>query len=289
MKRRIMVFGLILAVGVMLGGARGCTLWIETDSDTYEAGDSGVATMHNDDRLTAYLPGCDTFHYQKLEGGMWVDQGPDVYCFWEGIIRPVRPGQTLETSFYALSEGTWRLHYRVSYFCLEEVPMSQADCRLTRDFYSPPFEVRGGEPVGPTCEDLGEVYFGPCEMLLGWGVVDGACEMISGCSGMGYEFFPSELACIEACATDCTMWHEAYSREVDRISTCEDAGQCMALLGTSCGCTRNLVVNQEMDHSYFWEIFEAMDAAGCRIYTTCDCPPADGFKCEEGHCGWNYI
>lgn len=61
-------------------------------------------------------------------------------------------------------------------------------------------------------------------------------------------------------------------------------------MGTSCGCTRNLVACADADLSRFNELQESLAAAECSgLISTCDCPPADGFACVEGRCAWNYV
>jgi len=52
---------------------------------------------------------------------------------------------------------------------------------------------------GPTCEDLSEVIFGWCDMVLGAGVVGDTCQMISGCEDQGYPLFDDVPACYETC------------------------------------------------------------------------------------------
>ncbi len=49
------------------------------------------------------------------------------------------------------------------------------------------------------CRELGGVFFGFCDAILGFGVVDGRCQAISGCSAEGYSLFSSLRACESAC------------------------------------------------------------------------------------------
>lgn len=51
---------------------------------------------------------------------------------------------------------------------------------------------------GP-CQDLGDVDFGPCDALIGVGVVGGKCTWLSGCDSGDYELFGSLEACTKAC------------------------------------------------------------------------------------------
>jgi len=53
--------------------------------------------------------------------------------------------------------------------------------------------------VGPTCEDLAGIDFGDCEAILGYGVLEGECQIIVGCESP-VPLFPSQEACEQACA-----------------------------------------------------------------------------------------
>lgn len=48
------------------------------------------------------------------------------------------------------------------------------------------------------CDDLGGIDFGDCEAVLGWGIIDGSCTLIIGCSSP-VPLFVSQAACEEAC------------------------------------------------------------------------------------------
>lgn len=90
------------------------------------------------------------------------------------------------------------------------------------------------------------------------------------CDGI-QDAFASELAAVQACTQD------------------TDCGQ--VLSGTSCGCTRNLVARLDADVSEL-ERLMAVEVNGERcvqLVSTCDCPQADGFACEQGVCTWNYL
>lgn len=54
----------------------------------------------------------------------------------------------------------------------------------------------------PTCQDLAGIDFGDCEMILGWGIIDGACTLISGCDSP-VALFASEEECRDACTPTC--------------------------------------------------------------------------------------
>ncbi len=49
------------------------------------------------------------------------------------------------------------------------------------------------------CRDLSDVWFGPCERLLGFGIRDGVCEAISGCDDPEYPMFETRRECQDLC------------------------------------------------------------------------------------------
>jgi len=58
-----------------------------------------------------------------------------------------------------------------------------------------------GSIVIEPCTDLGDVDFGPCEMVLGVGVLNGTCQSISGCGPMvgNVDYSPALYDNMEAC------------------------------------------------------------------------------------------
>jgi hypothetical protein len=51
----------------------------------------------------------------------------------------------------------------------------------------------------PACRDLAGVFFGSCELFLGWAVVDGSCTGVSGCGRREHTFFPGQSECKATC------------------------------------------------------------------------------------------
>lgn len=86
----------------------------------------------------------------------------------------------------------------------------------------------------------------------------------------------------------CADWSAEYQALTLELRACTSAAQCVSVPGTSCGCTRNLVANGDNDLAELHDFIDRMNAAGCGLVSTCDCPPADGFVCENGLCAWNY-
>jgi hypothetical protein len=152
MKRRIIWVLALIGCGLALLGARSCEVWAQTDASEYEAGASASATLYNDTSKTVFLPGCGTFNFEKLIDGEWVDQGPDIVCVWEGVVRPVAAGATVETGFVPAEEGTYRLRFAIGHGCLADQPASQAECRHWEDVYTNAYVVTA--PPG-SCEYYG--------------------------------------------------------------------------------------------------------------------------------------
>ena len=71
------------------------------------------------------------------------------------------------------------------------------------------------------CDDLAGIDFGLCEALLGWGMLDGSCQAISGCPPSPVPLFASQAACEEACVP---------SPNCDDLAQI-DFGDCDAVLG----------------------------------------------------------
>ena len=72
----------------------------------------------------------------------------------------------------------------------------------------------------PTCDDLSGIDFGPCDAVLGYGVIDGQCEEISGCESP-VPLFDTLEECQAVCETEPTC---------DDLSGI-DFGPCTLLLG----------------------------------------------------------
>jgi hypothetical protein len=49
------------------------------------------------------------------------------------------------------------------------------------------------------CTDLLGYDFGPCDAVLGWGVIEGVCVEVSGCEADPFTLFTSSEECTTAC------------------------------------------------------------------------------------------
>lgn len=91
---------------------------------------------------------------------------------------------------------------------------------------------------------------------------------------------------------DCAKLKADYQAELAQISSCVDAQECgQELKGTSCGCTHNAVARLDADSTQLYDLLMLADEHRCELILvgTCDCPAADGFVCNNGFCGWNYL
>ncbi len=113
---------------------------------------------------------------------------------------------------------------------------------------------------------------------------DDLCEQYGDCCG------DYEESCLEP---DCDAMVSAFQAETTEIRACEADADCgQVLSGTSCGCTRNWVARTDADIDLWDSLRDDAQDAGCSIpgmISTCDCPAADGFACNDGVCGWNYL
>ncbi len=168
-----------------------------------------------------------------------------------------------------------------------------------------------GGLLGLQCEE-GEFCAFPPEAMCGAGDQLGECAWqpeactqiyapVCGCDGQTYG-----NGCMAAsagvsivgegeCADEgdvCGAIEDAYAQELAEIRACQSDDQCgQELVGTSCGCTRNLVARLDANLKTFETLRSEAQENQCEIggISTCDCPPAEGFACNAGVCSWNYL
>jgi hypothetical protein len=110
---------------------------------------------------------------------------------------------------------------------------------------------------------------------------------ISQCACPDGDGWDPEKGCVTC---TCGQWYETWGALLAQVQACQSPDDCVAVPGTSCGCTMNYVVNESADLWLFWLLGGLMADAGCGPFgSTCSCPPADGYKCENNTCGWNYL
>jgi len=82
------------------------------------------------------------------------------------------------------------------------------DCHEPGNSYAAPLclgygECRGGACVwtcgNEACRDVGDVSFGNCKKILGWAIVNGVCQPVSGCGDRGHAFSATAADCQATC------------------------------------------------------------------------------------------
>ena len=90
----------------------------------------------------------------------------------------------------------------------------------------------------------------------------------------------------------CDDFYPVFAAEVAAIRGCSLDSECgQVLKGTSCGCTRDWVARVDADPAEFYALVELAGELRCELpfISTCDCPAADGYRCDAGTCAWNYL
>lgn len=92
--------------------------------------------------------------------------------------------------------------------------------------------------------------------------------------------------------TTCDSLKADFEAETLAIRSCTTDAECgQVLQGTSCGCTRDWVARLDADTTTFYALIGEAGPLDCDLglFSTCDCPGADGFVCDpSGICQWNY-
>ncbi|MFH1532513.1 MAG: hypothetical protein ABIK09_17450 [Pseudomonadota bacterium] len=153
-----------------------------------------------------------------------------------------------------------------------------------------PFPEPGGDQA--LCAGTGGIWTGCGSGCGPWSCGESYPEIcpavcIPQCACPPVAGWDAEKGCVTC---TCGEWSETWGAVLQQVQACQAAEDCVDVPATSCGCTMNYVVNKSVDLWMFWQVSEAMNAAGCGPFmSTCSCPAADGFKCENGICGWNYL
>ena len=91
----------------------------------------------------------------------------------------------------------------------------------------------------------------------------------------------------------CDAALEAVDDALADVQSCDVDADCgQPIVGTSCGCTRDLVARVDADLTAYEDAVQAAADQQCEVGATgvCDCPAAAGFICsEEKVCEWNYL
>lgn len=133
--------------------------------------------------------------------------------------------------------------------------------------YSPYFfenetECRAACNLSDACTDLENIDFGACDMLLGYGLINGQCVSVSGCSYIGDDgmnYAPSIYPDLFVCMTNCMNWDECYTPDI--IDT---TAVCIQVFEPICGCDGNTYMNS--CHAFYYGGITEWTSGPC--YTT---------------------
>jgi len=95
-----------------------------------------------------------------------------------------------------------------------------------------------------------------------------------------------------ATATDdkCTSVESKIAAELAKVQSCSDDGECGSSESKgTCGCTRAVAVRTGADTTVYLDLLDQRTACGIPSGGVCDCPNADGFRCINSTCEWNYV
>ena len=130
----------------------------------------------------------------------------------------------------------------------------------------------GWQCGAPNCGNLSGWDFGPCRAILGWGIIEGSCEQISGCSAEPFELFSSQAECLETCAAPACR---------DLVGA--DFGPCEAVLGYGVVEGRCVAVSgcDAGDQRLFDTESGCVSACGQGCYGDAECPAGTACNAAE--------
>ncbi len=145
------------------------------------------------------------------------------------------------------------------------------------------------------CFDLSGLFFGVCDMFLGYGIVDGVCGGVSGCGwdvdGVDYfgAFFETMDECQAACSADMSCDEiivEYDSLHSGEYLTCEFDNDCIAVWGDCSaglgGC--HYSVNEENYPGEEIDTLVELWIEGACIQWVCDCSAMPYAQCIDSIC-----
>jgi hypothetical protein len=121
-----------------------------------------------------------------------------------------------------------------------------------------------------------------------YGLIDSLLYIQAASAGGGSPYMSSRrLGIVQD--PSCELALDDFWAVAEETRYCQTDAECgQVLMGTSCGCTNNWVANISSDTSLFYDMLDAAEACGLALFSTCDCPPANGFACVDNECTWNY-
>ncbi len=148
------------------------------------------------------------------------------------------------------------------------------------------------------CSDLSGISFGLCDMWMGYAIVDGACQGVSGCGWFIDEvdysgaFFNSVDECTSACYSDtlsCTEIATEYE-SIHAENYCIEDSDCTSIWGDcdiGLGGCHYSVNSDSFNFSYSSELAQIWIQESC-MESVCDCMYLPNSICSNGQCELTY-
>ena len=150
------------------------------------------------------------------------------------------------------------------------------------------------------CDDLSDVFFGICDMFLGYAVVDGICQGVSGCDWIVNQIDYSDIFfnSIQECEQNC--YDEPYLCEdiqydydqlfFGEFNQCEFNNECESIWGD---CGVGLGNCHYSVNPFYFNSSLVDDLVGLWLYNdcmewVCDCTPLPNSICNDGLCELAY-
>jgi len=128
-------------------GEESVILWL--DANYYLGGATLQPIWFNFQDEAIFLAGCNTYTIEEQTSDGWQELAPVVSCVWEGLAQKVDPSEALVVPPFTapdlfLSASSYRLRGTIYYGCLDNEPISSAQCNgsaeVTREYsVGPPF------------------------------------------------------------------------------------------------------------------------------------------------------
>ena len=149
------------------------------------------------------------------------------------------------------------------------------------------------------CEDLGNIFFGLCDMYLGVAIIDGLCQNVSGCDWIVNEIDYSDafFTSFDDCEFNC-LFQDSCEEIVDDYNqlhnevynTCDIDSDCLSIWGDcgiglgDCHYSINELMYNQMDIDLLVDLWLLNNCIG----GVCDCLPLPDSYCNNGLCELGY-
>ena len=151
------------------------------------------------------------------------------------------------------------------------------------------------------CTDLAEIFFGWCDMFMGYAYTNGGCEGVSGCGwvvdGVDYSdaFFDTlgecEEACVDVSEPTCSEIESEYENiHSGEYDNCNEDNDCITIWGdcdVGLGGCHYSVNNDLFDFEYSDDLVDMWVNYDCMEWV-CDCMPPPNSICTAGECELTY-